>query len=113
MLPKPWNASWGFWRIFLKPDKGFWMPITFQGQLSVSWRWWPFSVTKRQQNNRKCSKNSRTLPWRLSSNNPWACRHRWIQLWSFPGNLNRKFEHALHCHEVCSPTLDKWSRSSA
>jgi hypothetical protein len=23
-----------------------------------------------------------------------------------PGAFNRKFEHALHCREVCSPTLD-------
>jgi hypothetical protein len=30
------------------------------------------------------------------------------QLWSFPGDLNRKFEHALHCREVCSLPLDKW-----
>jgi hypothetical protein len=25
----------------------------------------------------------------------------------FAGDLNRKFEHALHCHKVCSQTLDK------
>jgi hypothetical protein len=29
------------------------------------------------------------------------------QLWSLPGDLNRKFEHALQCHEVCSLPLDK------
>jgi transposase len=29
------------------------------------------------------------------------------QLWSLPGDLNRKFEHAPHCREVCSPLLDK------
>jgi hypothetical protein len=29
------------------------------------------------------------------------------QLWSLPGDLNRKFEHAPHCCEVCSPPLDK------
>jgi hypothetical protein len=34
-----WNASWGFWRTFLKPDIGFWMAFMFQGQLCVSWRW--------------------------------------------------------------------------
>jgi hypothetical protein len=33
----------------------------------------------------------------LSPNNPWGCRHRWGQLWSLPGDLNRKFEHAPHC----------------
>jgi hypothetical protein len=33
-------------------------------------------------------------------------RHRWDQLWSLP-DLNRKFEHAPHCREVCSPPLDK------
>jgi hypothetical protein len=35
------------------------------------------------------------------------------QLWSLPGDLNRKFEHAPHCREVCSPTLDKWSKTAA
>jgi hypothetical protein len=29
------------------------------------------------------------------------------QLWSLPGVLNRIFEHAPHCREVCSPPLDK------
>jgi hypothetical protein len=29
------------------------------------------------------------------------------QLWSLPGDLNRKFEHAPHCREVGSPPLDK------
>jgi hypothetical protein len=28
------------------------------------------------------------------------------------GDLNRKFEHALHCHEVCSLTLDKRSKAA-
>jgi hypothetical protein len=28
-------------------------------------------------------------------NNPLAPRHRWDQLWSLPGDLNRKFEHTL------------------
>jgi hypothetical protein len=35
----------------------------------------------------------------------WACRFHWDQLWSSPGDLNRKFEHAPHCHEVYSPTM--------
>jgi hypothetical protein len=30
-----------------------------------------------------------------------------------PGDLNRKFEHAPHCCEVCSLTLDKWSKAVA
>jgi hypothetical protein len=29
-----------------------------------------------------------------------------------PGDLNRKFEHAPHCHEVCSPNLDKLSKAA-
>jgi hypothetical protein len=30
------------------------------------------------------------------------------QLWSLPGDLNGKFEHAPpHCREFCSPPLDK------
>jgi hypothetical protein len=29
------------------------------------------------------------------------------QLWSLPGDLNRKFEHAPHCRKVCSPSLDE------
>jgi hypothetical protein len=49
----PWNASWGFQRIFFKPDSGFWMTFTFQGRLSVSWKWWMFRATKHQQNDRK------------------------------------------------------------
>jgi hypothetical protein len=44
---------------------------------------------------------------------PWARRHRWDQLWCLPGDLKRKFEHAPHCHKVCSPTLDKWSKAAA
>jgi hypothetical protein len=52
----PWNASWGFWRTFFKPDSSFWMPFMFQGQSYVSWRWQTFSVTKHQQNDRKCWK---------------------------------------------------------
>jgi hypothetical protein len=29
------------------------------------------------------------------------------QLWSLPGDLKRKSEHAPHCREACSLTLDK------
>jgi hypothetical protein len=49
----------------------------------------------------------------LSPNNPWARRHRWDQLWSLPGDFNRNFECAPHYHQVCSPTLDKWSKAAA
>jgi hypothetical protein len=45
-------------------------------------------------------------------NNPWARRHRWDQLWSLPGHLNRKFEHALHCRKVCSLTRQMIKSSS-
>jgi hypothetical protein len=31
----------------------------------------------------------------------------------FAGDLNRKFEHAPHCHEVCCLTLDKSSKAAA
>jgi hypothetical protein len=86
-------------------DSSFWMAFTFQGRSSVSWRWWMFRVTNHQQNNRKCWKLSRTHSQRLPPNNPWARRHYWDQLWSLPGDLNRKFEH------VCSLTLDKWSKA--
>jgi hypothetical protein len=43
----------------------------------------------------------------------WACRHRWDQLWGLTGGLNRKFEHAPHCCEVHSLTLDKWLKAVA
>jgi hypothetical protein len=56
-----------------------------------------FRVTKHQQNKRQFWKNLRTHQRRLSLNNPWARRHRWDQLWSLPGDLNRKSEHAPHC----------------
>jgi hypothetical protein len=52
----------------------------------------------------------RTHLRRPSPNNLWAHRHRWDQLQSLPGDLNRKFEHSLHCREVCSLNLDKWSK---
>jgi hypothetical protein len=79
----------------------------FKAGWSVSWRWWIFRATNRQKNDRKCWQNSRTHPQRLLPNNPWARRHRWDQLCSIIGNLNRKFEHAPHCREVCSTILDK------
>jgi hypothetical protein len=47
-----------------------------------------------------------------SPNNQWACRHRLDQLWRLPGDVNRKFEHALHCRKVCSLILDKWSKAA-
>jgi hypothetical protein len=62
---------------------------------SASWRWWMFRVTKHQQND-----------------NQWACRHPWDDLWSLPGDQNRKFKHVPHCHKVCSLTLDKWSKAA-
>jgi hypothetical protein len=55
----PWNASWGSWRTFFKPDISFWMTFTFQGRSSLSWRWQTFWATHRQKD-RKCWKNSRT-----------------------------------------------------
>jgi hypothetical protein len=55
----------------------------------------------------------RTHPQRPSPSNPWARRHHWDQLWSLLGDLNRKFEHALHCREACSPPLEKWSKAVA
>jgi hypothetical protein len=88
------------------------LTFTFQGRSSVSWRWRTFMASKHQLNDRKCWKNSRTHPRRSSPNNPWARRHRWDQLRSLP-DLNRKFKHAPHCDEVCSPTLDKWSKAAA
>jgi hypothetical protein len=51
-------------------------------------------------------------PWRPSLKNPWARRHCWDQLWSLPIDLNRKFEHALHCREVCSPNSCQMIKSS-
>jgi hypothetical protein len=51
-------------------------------------------VTK---HDRKCWKNLRTHHRRPLSNNTWVRRHRWDKLWSLPGDLNRKFEHAPHC----------------
>jgi hypothetical protein len=89
-----------FWRTFFKLDSGFWMKFMFQSWSIVSWKWQTFRVTKHQQNNRRCGKNSTTHPRGPSSNNPWAHRHSLDQLWCFPGDFNRKFEHVNHCHEV-------------
>jgi hypothetical protein len=60
----------------------------------VSWRWRTFKATKHQQNDRNVEKNSRTHSRRPLPNNPWAHRHRWDHLWSFPRDLNRKYDHA-------------------
>jgi hypothetical protein len=54
----------------------------------------------------------RDLIHKDSPNNPWAHRHHWDQLWSLPGDLKNKFEHAPHCHKVCSLTLGKWSKAA-
>jgi hypothetical protein len=73
-----------------------------------------FWATKHQQKGRKCWKNSRTYLWRPSSNNPWARRRCWDQLWSFPGDLKRKFEHAPHCSFITTmrpPTRPSKPRS--
>jgi hypothetical protein len=75
------------------------MAFTFRGQPSVSWRWRTFKAIKRQQNDRKCWKNLRSHLQRPLLSNLWACRHRWDQLCSLPGDLNRKFEHAPHYRE--------------
>jgi hypothetical protein len=103
----PSNVSWGF-RTFFKPDSGFWMAFTFQGWLSVRWRWWTFRAIKYQQNGRKHGKNSRTYPRGSLTNNPRTRRHWRDTLWSLPGDVIRIFERALQCHAVCSLTFDKW-----
>jgi hypothetical protein len=38
-------------------------------------------------------------------NNLSICRHRWHQLWSLPGDLNRKSEHAPHCSFITTTRL--------
>jgi hypothetical protein len=53
-----------------------------------------------QQNGRKYWKTLWTHPWRPSPNNLWPHRHSWDQLWSLPGDLNRKAEHAQHAKFV-------------
>jgi hypothetical protein len=106
------KCSMRVWRTFVKQDSGFWMAFMFQGRSSVSWSWRTFRATKQQQNSRKCWKNLRTCPRRPLLNNPWAHRCCWDQYWSLPGDLNRKFEHVLHCHEFCSPTLDRQSKAA-
>jgi hypothetical protein len=70
-------------------------------------RWQTFRMTKHQQNDRKCWRNSGIHPQRPSPNSPCACRHHWDQLWSLPGDLSRKFEHVPHCSFIttmCPPT---------
>jgi hypothetical protein len=54
----PLNASWGFWRKFFKLYSGCWMVFTFQGQLSVSWRWQMFEATVHQKMLKKCKHSS-------------------------------------------------------
>jgi hypothetical protein len=50
-------------------------------------------------------KNSRTRPWRLLPYYPWAHRHCWNQIWSLPGDLNRKSDHTLHCSFIMTTRL--------
>lgn len=52
----PWNSSWLLENILLAGQ-------LFLNDIHVSGRWWTFRVTRRQQNNRKCLKNSRNRPW--------------------------------------------------
>jgi hypothetical protein len=56
----------------------------------------------------------RTQPRRPSPNNPWARRHRWDQLWSLPGDLNRKSEHTPHCSFITTtrPPTRPWKPQS-
>jgi hypothetical protein len=90
------------------------MEFIFQGQSSVSWRWRTFRVTKHQLNDRKCWKNSRTHPQKPSPNNPWAWRHHWDQLWSLPGDVNRKFQHVPYCSFITTahPSMHPWKPQS-
>jgi hypothetical protein len=71
-------------------------------------------ATKNQQNDRKCWKNSRTHQRRPSPSNHWARRHRWNQLWSLPGELNRKSEDEPHCSFVTTtrPPTRPWEPQS-
>jgi hypothetical protein len=81
------------------------MTFTFHGHSSVSWRWQTFRVTKHQQNDRKYWKNSITRPQRPLSNNPWARRHRWDQLWSLQEILTKIWTcAALLLHHNNAPT---------
>jgi hypothetical protein len=64
----------------------------------------------RQPSTSKMTENVEKIPELIhedSLNNPWARRHQWDQLWSLPGDLNRKFEPIPHCRRVCFPTIDK------
>jgi hypothetical protein len=62
----------------------------------------------------KCWKNSKTHPWGPSPNNPRTRRHRWDQLWSLPGDLNRKLEDAPHCSFITTrrPPTRPWEPQS-
>jgi hypothetical protein len=62
-----------------------------------------------QKNDRKCWKNSRPHPWRLSLNNQWAHGYHWDELRSLPGDLNRRFENAQHWRTVRLLT-DVWKQ---
>jgi hypothetical protein len=79
-LLKPLKCLLRLLRIFFKLHNVFLMAFTFQGQLSVSWRWEMFTVPKHQQNYRRCWRSLRAHPWRPSPNSPWARRHHWDQL---------------------------------
>jgi hypothetical protein len=61
----------------------------------------------------KMLKNS-THPQRPSSNNPWASRHHWDQLWVLPGDLSRKFEHMPYCSFITTthPAMHLWKPQS-
>jgi hypothetical protein len=85
----PWNASWGSWKTFLKPDSGFWVAFTLKaGRVSAE--------GDERSGRPSTSKTTETHPWRPSPNNPWARRRHWDQLWSSPSDLNRKCEHTPH-----------------
>jgi hypothetical protein len=66
------------------------------------------------ENDRKCWTNLKTHPQRPLPNNPRVCRHRWDQLWSLPGDLNRKFEHVLCCSFITTmrPPTCPWQPQS-
>jgi hypothetical protein len=103
---------WGFRRTFFKPDSIFWLAFMFQDRSNVSWRCRLFRATKPAKWI-KCWKNSRTPPQ----------NHRWTihELADTTGisyevsqvilteNLNMN----CNCHEVCSPTLNIWSKAVA
>jgi hypothetical protein len=55
-------------------------------------------------------KNSRTPLQRPSPNNPWAGKRHWDELWSLPGDLNRKFEHVSYFSFITTthPAMHPW-----